>query len=145
MGGACRIRPAAGLAKGKADGGFGERYASVYACSVCGGTEAIRAYKVAGSLVRRASSASSPSMPSPGEGVSIGPAGGGEFDPASDGRPWNFNCDDKSTDGAGVCCCFGGNWKCCNVSAVATVVEGPASTTGSDFLEKKPNTIGDGG
>ena len=89
MGGSCRIRPAAGLAKGKADGGFGERCASVYACSVCGGTEAIWAYKVAGSLVRRASSASSPlspSMGSPGEGVSTGPAGGGEIDSACDER-----------------------------------------------------------
>ena len=125
----------------------------MYACSVCGGTEAIRACKVAGSLVSASSGSStlSPSMTSPGEGVSIGPAGGDKSDPAGDGRSLYFNCeDDKSIDGAGVCCCFGGNWKCCSVSVfvVASVVEGPASTTetaDSDLLEKNPNTIGDGG
>jgi hypothetical protein len=45
VGGLCSIKPAPGLANGNGDGGTGDRCAKVYACSVCGGTEAIKRVK----------------------------------------------------------------------------------------------------
>lgn len=89
------------------------------------------------------SSASSPlsALAGSGEGVSMGPVGGNELEPVRE-RPFGKK-EWSSMDGAGVCCCFGGNWNCWSWSelAIAVVVEGSAWTTDSDFLEKKPKII----
>jgi len=88
-GGVCSIKPAAGLANGNGDGGTGDRCARVYACSVCGGTEAIRACRTAVSGTSFLSALSSATKP--GEGVSMGPAGGNISDSVGDGSLFSFN------------------------------------------------------
>lgn len=86
-GGVWSIKPAAGLAKGNGEGGTGDRCAKVYACSVCGGTEAIRACRTAVSGTLSALS----SATKPGEGVSTGPEGGNRSEPVGDGSFFSFN------------------------------------------------------
>ena len=89
-GGLCSIKPSAGLANGKGDGATGDRCAKVYACSVWGGTEAIKACNTAGSGGTSLVSALS-SAPKAGEGVSMGPEGGNRSDPAGEGSFFSFN------------------------------------------------------